>query len=213
MITEGKYYWYGGPDFTEGEVLCTGSNPKSDVCRIVNSEGEDRYVYKHYLKKLQENEPTVQSGIKNDSGKRQWWYMDSFWPDLEEIVDVLEYGDSKYPAEDGSNWKRLDYPQRRFNDALLRHMKEHRVGNKIDPETGKSHLAHLITNALFLMYFDRQSKEDAFDTKTLEKIEEIVGKVRDSVHLSNSPYSNNEEVVHPYLDVIFDEIDYLKGNK
>jgi len=110
------------------------------------------------------------TGIKNDSDKRQWWYMDSFWPDLEEVVEVLEIGDTKYPAEDGSNWKRLDNPQKRFNDALFRHMKEYRTGNKIDSETGKSHLAHLITNALFLMYFDRQQEDSkTVDQKVLKK--------------------------------------------
>lgn len=150
------------------------------------------------------------SGIKNDSGKRQWWYMDTFWQDLEQVVDVLEYGDSKYSADDGSNWKRLDNPEQRFNDALLRHNLAYRKGEKNDPETGKSHLAHLITNALFLMYFDRCA-EDVLDTKTLEKVEEVVLQVKDSVHLSNSPYINNEEIVNPHLDAILDEIEYLKG--
>ena len=151
------------------------------------------------------------TGIKNDSGKRQWWYMDSFWPDLEQVVDVLEYGDSKYPADDGSNWKRLDNPEQRFNDALLRHNLAYRKGEKNDPETGKSHLAHLITNALILMYFDRVNDEEVIDVKTLEKIEEFVLQVKDSVHLSNSPCSNNEEIVNPHLDAVLDEIEYLKG--
>ncbi len=96
------------------------------------------------------------SGIKNDKGKLQWWYLDSFWPDLEEVVSVLEYGDAKYPSPDGANWLRLEDPERRFNDALFRHMVAYRKGEKVDPETNKSHLAHLITNALILMYFDRQ---------------------------------------------------------
>ncbi len=154
------------------------------------------------------------SGIKNDKGKLQWWYLDSFWPDLEEVVSVLEYGDTKYPAEDGSNWKRLEDPEKRFKDALFRHMKEHRLGNKIDPETGKSHLAHLITNALFLMYFDRQTNtEELLDKKTLEEVEKIVEYVRDSVHLSNSPYSDNQSIVNPHLDAISSEIEYLKNNQ
>lgn len=100
-------------------------------------------------------------GIKHDSGKAQWWYMDNFWKDLKEVIDVLTYGDSKYPAEDGANWRLLDNPKRRLGDALLRHIVAYRSGEKTDPETGKSHLAHAITNALMLMYFDRtqQSKE------------------------------------------------------
>lgn len=100
-------------------------------------------------------------GVKDDSEKTQWWYMDNFWPDLKEVVEVLTYGDKKYKAEDGANWKRLENPSRRLKDALMRHIIAYRSGEKIDPETGKSHLAHAITNALMLMYFDRtqQSKE------------------------------------------------------
>lgn len=97
-------------------------------------------------------------GIKDDSGKTQWWYMDNFWPDLEQVADVLTYGDSKYPAEDGANWKRLDNPEQRLCDALLRHVLKYRYESKEDSETGKSHLAHAITNALMLMYFDRNKK-------------------------------------------------------
>ena len=95
-------------------------------------------------------------GVKNDGLKTQWWYFDSFWECLEEVVQVLTYGDSKYNAEDGANWKRLPDAEKRFKDALLRHLLAYRTGEKIDQETGKSHLAHLITNALFLMWFDKK---------------------------------------------------------
>lgn len=97
-------------------------------------------------------------GIKNDSGKRQWWYIDPFWEALGGVVDVLSYGDSKYPAPDGCNWKRLPDAEKRFKDALMRHLVAYRSGEKIDQETDKSHLAHLITNALILMYFDQQKE-------------------------------------------------------
>lgn len=104
---------------------------------------------------------TKTEGVKDDSGKTQWWYMDNFWPDLKEVVEVLTYGDKKYPAKDGANWKKLKKPNRRLKDALMRHIIAYRSGEKIDPETGKSHLAHAITNALMLMFFDRtkQHKE------------------------------------------------------
>jgi len=97
------------------------------------------------------------SGVKNDSGKRQWWYLFGLWEFVEQVVDVLQYGDTKYPAEDGANWKRLDNAENRFRDAVMRHWSAYLTGEKVDPETGKSHLAHLITNALFLMHFEKEN--------------------------------------------------------
>lgn len=96
-------------------------------------------------------------GIKFDSDKLQWWYLWQFLPELEQVAYVLQYGDKKYPAEDGSNWKRLDNLERRASSAAMRHLSAYLQGNKQDNETDKSHLAHAITNLLFLMYNDRQN--------------------------------------------------------
>jgi hypothetical protein len=95
-------------------------------------------------------------GRKYDSGKRQWWYMWQFLPELEQVTDILTFGDKKYPAEDGSNWRLVDNAERRYTSALMRHLSAYLQGEKVDAESGKSHLAHMITNALFLMWFDRK---------------------------------------------------------
>lgn len=124
---------------------------------LVVSVEEDE-AYKQRSDMILATDTQGPKGIKDDSGKTQWWYMDNFWPDLEQVVDVLTYGDLKYPAEDGANWKRLDNPEQRLCDALLRHVLKYRYESKDDPETQKSHLAHAITNALMLMYFDRNKK-------------------------------------------------------
>lgn len=94
-------------------------------------------------------------GVKFDSEKLQWWYLWQFLPELEQVAYVLQYGDKKYYAEDGSNWKRLDKLERRASSAAMRHLSAYLQGNKQDDETTKSHLAHCITNLLFLMYNDR----------------------------------------------------------
>lgn len=98
-------------------------------------------------------------GIKFDSDKRQWWYLWQFLPEVEQLVDILQYGGEKYPAEDGSNWRRVEGANKRYTSALMRHLSAYLQGEKVDPESGKSHLAHMITNALFLMWFDRNEKE------------------------------------------------------
>lgn len=112
-------------------------------------------------------------GVKHDQGKTPWHYIDNFWPQLEEVVQVLAMGDKKYPSADGANWKRVEDSARRYSDAMLRHAISYRRGEKIDPESGKSHLAHVITNALFLMYND--SLQENYD-EVLEKVESIIEK-------------------------------------
>lgn len=99
-------------------------------------------------------------GIKYDSDKRQWWYIWQFLPDLEEVADILAFGDKKYPSPTGSNWQKVENHHRRYTSALMRHLSAYLQGERVDPESGKSHLAHVITNVLFLMWFDRKSLED-----------------------------------------------------
>jgi len=87
-------------------------------------------------------------GVKHDSEKLQWDLVP--WEELEEIVRVLTYGAEKYAPD---NWKMVE-PKERYFSALLRHVVAWRKGEKLDPETGISHLAHAGCNLLFLMYKD-----------------------------------------------------------
>jgi len=64
----------------------------------------------------------MQKGIKNDKGKTQWWYIGGLVEEFKQVIDVLEYGDSKYPADDGCNWKRVESSKRRYTSALFRHI-------------------------------------------------------------------------------------------
>ena len=129
------------PTNSSGEVHCGETNIWKEVKMFNGTTKED-------LNKV---------GVKFDSDKRQWWYLWGLLPELEQVVDILAYGDKKYPADDGSNWRRVEGYERRYSSALMRHLSLYLQGEKNDPETGKSHLAHMITNALFLMWFDRKS--------------------------------------------------------
>ena len=154
-------------------------------------------------------------GVKNDQGKAQWWYLDNFWPQLEEVVQVLTMGDKKYPSADGANWKRVEGSERRYKDAMLRHMLAYRQGEKNDPESSKSHLAHVITNALFLMYNDRYlGEEEYYHQPTLENIRAKVKDILDNCTNYSAPRSaeHDYEIISPHLEAVLDEIDYLKGN-
>lgn len=69
-------------------------------------------------------------------------------------AEVLTIGAVKYSKD---NWKRCDDIDR-YKDALLRHTYAYLSGEKIDPETGKSHLYHMSCNLMFLDYFDRKEE-------------------------------------------------------
>ena len=92
-----------------------------------------------------------ETGIKYDQGKLLWNLVP--WNEMEDVVKVLMMGAKKYSPD---NWMHVD--RKRYEDALMRHIMDYMKGNKTDDESGKSHLAHSICCALFLMWDD--SKED-----------------------------------------------------
>jgi hypothetical protein len=69
---------------------------------------------------------------------------------------IVSFGAAKYSAE---NWKKAE-PEDidRIKGALLRHIMDYMSGDKIDQETGESHLYHAACNLMFLDYFDRTKK-------------------------------------------------------
>ena len=102
----------------------------------------------------------MSDGVKNDAGKRKWTLLP--WRELGDVVDVLMHGAKVYPEPD--NWKRV--APERYKDALLRHVLAYIQGERLDPETGKSHLAHAICCALFMMWNDNEepiSAQEAID--------------------------------------------------
>lgn len=89
-------------------------------------------------------------GIKNDrlDDKLRWELvpMDA----IAKIADILTYGAKKYGA---NNWQNLDEFEDRYYAALLRHLIAWRNGEAIDPESGRLHLSHAATNAIFLLWY------------------------------------------------------------
>lgn len=81
------------------------------------------------------------------------------------IAEVLGFGAEKYADH---NWRR-GFKWSRMGGAALRHLLAWLDGEDLDPETGKSHLAHLGCDTLFLLEYeitgsgidDRYKKEDA----------------------------------------------------
>ena len=107
------------------------------------------------------------TGIKYDSEKPK---MNLLPPKaIVEVAKVLTFGAEKYDAE---NWRKLDDLQNRYTAGALRHIFAHMDGEKLDPETGLSHIAHALCCLLFKLEIeleDGESKEEELrETDTTE---------------------------------------------
>jgi hypothetical protein len=72
-----------------------------------------------------------------------------------ELAKVLTHGAKKYDArnwEQGISWSRLIA-------AVLRHTWAYLSGETNDPETGLSHMAHVLCEAMFLVHYEQTKKE------------------------------------------------------
>lgn len=95
----------------------------------------------------------MSEGRKFDTGKARWSLLP--WRETEEAVEVLTIGSVKY---EDLNWQKVPNARDRYFSAAMRHFIAWRGGEKKDPETGKSHLAHVACCILFLMWFDNEDK-------------------------------------------------------
>jgi hypothetical protein len=93
----------------------------------------------------------MSEGIKYDQDKPDYSLL-PFGP-VDDIVKVLTYGAKKY---DRFNWSKVE--RHRYEAACLRHISAYLQGEKLDPETDISHLAHAATSLIFLMEFDKKEK-------------------------------------------------------
>ena len=102
----------------------------------------------------------MSQGTKFDGDKPR---MDLISPiALEELAKVLDFGSKKYEAW---NWsKGISYT--RILAATLRHTYKYIMGESIDPETGVSHMASVMCNAMFILHYEKYRPE--FDDRNKE---------------------------------------------
>ncbi len=94
----------------------------------------------------------TQTGMKFDAGKLDYTLVP--WDGLEEIVKVLEFGAKKYARD---NWQQVENADTRYLAAAFRHLVAYNQGERIDDETGLSHLAHAGCCLLFLLSLEKQN--------------------------------------------------------
>lgn len=88
------------------------------------------------------NEP----GAKLDLGKnRLGLVVLGFSRALQEVGRVGTYGANKYTD---NGWVEVPDGERRYTDAMLRHLMREADGEACDPDTGLRHAAHAAWNAL-----------------------------------------------------------------
>ena len=93
--------------------------------------------------------PDPYHAAKHDLGKLRWDCLP--WPAVEQVVLVLTFGANKYSAW---SWPSVPDARRRYFAAMVRHAVAWLRGERLDPESGLPHLAHLACNALFLLSFE-----------------------------------------------------------
>lgn len=92
-------------------------------------------------------------GRKYDTGKPDYTLLP--WDAVEQIVKVLDFGARKYARD---NWKHVEGGDSRYLAAAFRHMAAHATGEKFDPETGLSHMAHAGCCILFLLALEKNNE-------------------------------------------------------
>jgi|GEM_PF-904221 len=108
-----------------------------------------------------ESDPTGRKpndpGAKLDQGKnRLGLVMFGFAKALQEVGKVGTYGAQKY-SDNG--WMQVPDGQRRYTDALMRHLMKEAEGEEIDPETNLRHAAQVAWNALSRLELMLRDKE------------------------------------------------------
>ena len=95
-------------------------------------------------------------GLKYDRGKPLFSLLTrSLATPLLRVAEVLTYGANKYKAD---SWQTIPNAKVRYEDALDRHLNAWKRGESRDPESGLHHLAHVATNALFLLWFYQEEQ-------------------------------------------------------
>lgn len=102
-----------------------------------------------------DNSPRIQSSdlngkpAKNDrkDHKLRWELLPM--AEIEDLVKVYTFGALKYAPD---SWQELPDGLKRYSAAALRHMCEFSKGTPLDSETHLPHLAHLVWNAVAMLY-------------------------------------------------------------
>lgn len=95
-------------------------------------------------------------GRKDDAEKDPWHLLP--WLGARAVVRVLAFGARKYSP---GGWRKVENARDRYYSAAIRHLVAWYQGERNDPESSESHLAHACACVLFLLEIEVAHEKDA----------------------------------------------------
>ncbi len=103
----------------------------------------------------------TESGVKLDAGKsRPGLILRTMHYGITQVFKVADFGAAKYTAD---GWIKVPDLEARYSEALLRHIMAFLGGERVDPESGLHHLAHVAWGCLALMTAEHVKKSKPID--------------------------------------------------
>jgi len=133
------------------------------------------------------------TGKKYDQDKTRFDLLDD--RQTEKIAEVLTFGAKKYSDD---NWKNVKPFKSRYNAAIQRHLTAYRKGEKIDQDSGLTHLAHAATCLHFLMW----GEDNLFSLSNLRiglDIDGVLAGFRTSVYEKYDLQTDNKSWKFSYI--------------
>lgn len=107
---------------------------------------------------------TLKTGEKKDEGKSRLELVP--YDAVRGVADILTIGSIKYSAR---NWE-LGIAYGRVFGAVQRHLTSWWQGENLDPESGKSHIDHALTELMFLSAYEKRGMSQ-FDDRPIKKFD------------------------------------------
>jgi len=142
QITKNKIY----------EVLDETLGENGTLYYVIKNDKNEIGTYS--CEDFEDFEDTEKIDLKYDKGKNRLSLIEPNF--ILGVGQVLTYGAVKYKP---NSWQTLQDAEERYRDALLRHTMAYLNGEKVDTESGISHLKHMATNIMFLQYFEEKENE------------------------------------------------------
>lgn len=93
----------------------------------------------------------TEKGVKLDEDKIRLDLVDPCL--IEGVGEVLTFGARKYTP---NGWQHVPDAKQRYEAALMRHFMDYKKSERLDKESNLSHLKHMATNVMFLLWFEEQ---------------------------------------------------------